>query len=438
MHPGSSHPKPSAPSPLQEPAAVLEDLGAVVLNDDQNLIIWSEDKEAMSHAAQSLQDFWRARAPAVTVEHFTGDQRLALLSHINQGIAQLGLNQSMQKPLPPYLPKQIAIITHAEQLPASDVQMLQDLTRHLPGLCWRWVLLSLENPGGHRSAAVTSVNAREPHSEWMAERAPAPAPPVPVVPGEPVEPFFEPTAPLASAELVAAAQTAALAEAPETPLAAPGGSFGQPAKRWAWLGLALLVLSAWGAWYWFGTHHFAPASAPESASAPAPTLAPAPTSAAAPDTPPLPTASAPQQIDPVTDNTTPNQASEAVTATAAAQPAARSPTQAPADPSPELPDVALRGVRWLAQQSPEFYVLEHGAFQTVAQAQSLIRSRDELVNARVLMRKNGAPDGRFLVITGPFRSQDRAQNYKVRENLPPQIPVRRVSDLLQESAKAAP
>ena len=386
----------------------------------------------MSHAAQSLQDFWRARAPAVTVEHFTGDQRLALLSHINQGIAQLGLNQSMQKPLPPYLPKQIAIITHAEQLPASDVQMLQDLTRHLPGLCWRWVLLSLENPGGYRSAAVTSVNAREPHSEWMAERAPAPAPPVPVVPGEPVEPFFEPTAPLASAELVAAAQTAAVAEAPETPQAAPGRSFGQPAKRWAWLGLALLVLSAWGAWYWIGKHHFAPASAPEPASAPAPTSAPAP------DTPPLPSASATQQIDPVADNTTPNQASEAVTATAAAQPDARSPTQAPADPSPELPDVALRGVRWLAQQSPEFYVLEHGAFQTVAQAQSLIRSRDELVNARVLMRKNAAPDGRFLVITGPFRSQDRAQNYKVRENLPPQIPVRRVSDLLQESAKAAP
>jgi hypothetical protein len=366
------------------------------------------------------------------VEHFTGDQRLALLSHINQGIAQLGLNQSMQKPLPPYLPKQIAIITHAEQLPASDVQMLQDLTRHLPGLCWRWVLLSLENPGGYRSAAVTSVNAREPHSEWMAERAPAPAPPVPVVPGEPVEPFFEPTAPLASAELVAAAQTAAVAEAPETPQAAPGRSFGQPAKRWAWLGLALLVLSAWGAWYWIGKHHFAPASAPEPASAPAPTSAPAP------DTPPLPSASATQQIDPVADNTTPNQASEAVTATAAAQPDARSPTQAPADPSPELPDVALRGVRWLAQQSPEFYVLEHGAFQTVAQAQSLIRSRDELVNARVLMRKNAAPDGRFLVITGPFRSQDRAQNYKVRENLPPQIPVRRVSDLLQESAKAAP
>ncbi len=103
-----------------------------------------------------------------------------------------------------------------------------------------------------------------------------------------------------------------------------------------------------------------------------------------------------------------------------------------------MPDVALRGVRWLAQQSPEFYVLEHGAFKTAAQAQSLIKTRTELANARVIMLKTAAAGGRFLVITGPFRSQERAQNYKVRENLPPQIPVRQVSEVLQESVRAAP
>jgi len=103
-----------------------------------------------------------------------------------------------------------------------------------------------------------------------------------------------------------------------------------------------------------------------------------------------------------------------------------------------MPDVALRGVRWLAQQSPDFFVLEHGVFKTAAQAQSLIKTRTELANARVLMRKTDAQGGLFFVITGPFRSQERAQNYKVRENLPPQIQVRKVSDVLQESVKAAP
>jgi hypothetical protein len=126
-----------------------------------------------------------------------------------------------------------------------------------------------------------------------------------------------------------------------------------------------------------------------------------------------------------------------VASAAAAQPAALPPASAPADNNADIPDVALRGVRWLAQQSPEFFVLEHGAFQTAAQAQSLIRTRDELANARVLMRKSTAPGGRFVVITGPFRSLDRAQNYKVRENLPPQIQIRKVSDVLQESVGPA-
>jgi hypothetical protein len=91
----------------------------------------------------------------------------------------------------------------------------------------------------------------------------------------------------------------------------------------------------------------------------------------------------------------------------------------------------------LAQQSPEFFVLEHGSFQTAAQAQNLFRTRDELANARVIMRKAAHPDGRFLVITGPFRSQERAQNYKVRENLPSQVQIRSISDVLQESVSAA-
>ena len=103
-----------------------------------------------------------------------------------------------------------------------------------------------------------------------------------------------------------------------------------------------------------------------------------------------------------------------------------------------LPSAKPNSLARLAQQSPDFYVLEHGAFKTAAQAQSLIKTRTELANARVLMLKTAAAGGRFLVITGPFRSQERAQNYKVRENLPPQIPVRQVSDVLQDSVRAAP
>ncbi|ALK88922.1 SPOR domain-containing protein [Limnohabitans sp. 63ED37-2] len=437
----------------------------------------------MLHAAQSLQAFWRTRAQSVAVEHFSGEQRLALLSHINQGIAKLGLEQAMQKPLPPYLPKQIAIVTHAEQLPDSDVQMLQDLTRHLPGLCWRWVLLRMETPDDQRSAAFDSiVPTQQPQAQWPAEPAPAtPAEPLEhsaplaplasFAPGEKVEPFLEPVEPLASAEPVTPAQavvpaeTAALDQTPTVsathqipplpPAAETPPSAGKPSHRWAWLGLAALVgLGAWGAWLRFGTPQPAPsgtaeragisestaastAAASSPASAMAPASAPEVLAASSPETP-LPSASASQPIDPEAASTPPSQSTAAVPAAASAQPSARTPASAPADPSAEVPDVALRGVRWLAQQSPEFYVLEHGAFKTAAQAQSLIKTRTELANARVLMLKTAAAGGRFLVITGPFRSQERAQNFKVRENLPPQIPVRQVSEVLQESVRAAP
>lgn len=480
MHPDSNPPKPSAPSPMQEPAAVLEDLGEVVLNDDQNLIISSQDAEAMLHAAQSLQAFWRTRAPSVAVEHFVGDQRLALLSHINQGIAKLGLEQAMQKPLPPYLPKQIAIVIHAEQLPASDVQMLQDLTRHLTGLCWRWVLLRMETPDDQRGAAFASITPiQQPQTQWTAEPAPATpaaslepsAPSAPFAPGEKVEPFLEPVEPLASAEAVTPAQAVVPAEteslaqtpivsathqvSPLNPEAETSPPAGKPSHRWAWLGLAALVgLGAWGAWLRFGTPQPAPSGAAERAatsnstsasttatsspaSAMAPASAPEVLAASSPETP-LPSAAASQPIDPAAASTPPSQATAAVPATASAQPSARTAASSPADTSAEVPDVALRGVRWLAQQSPEFYVLEHGAFKTAAQAQSLIKTRTELANARVIMLKTAAAGGRFLVITGPFRSQERAQNFKVRENLPPQIPVRQVSDVLQDSVRAAP
>ncbi len=347
----------------------------------------SADAVAMSQAAQSLKEFWRTRAPDVAVEHFAGDQRLALLSHINQSIAQLGLNQAMQKPQPPGSPRQIAIITHAEQLPASDVQMLQDLTLHLPGLCWRWVLLHLDNPANQPDSPVTSI--------------------------QPLEPSVPPS---------------------------------HHGAGWGLAGLvALLFLGLWGAWLRYAD---APSGASLSDQRPTPAATAAasgnpsgPAAGAASEvvSPAQATASALQTITPEDANTPKPAAARMATAASETAPVAPSHAAAPvAVPKAEVPDVALRGVRWLAQLAPDFYVLEHGEFDTAAQAQSLIKTRAELANARVIMRKSAALKGPFLVITGPFRTPERAQNFKVRENLPLQIPVRRVSDVLQESVRATP
>ena len=432
---GPSLPSPPAPTRPPEPAAALEELGQVVLKNDQNLIIWSLDSVALALAAQTLQDIWRDVAPAVALEHFAGDQRLALLGHINQGIAELGLTLAMQMPSPTSVPRQIVLINNAEHLPASDVQMLQGLTLHLPGLRWRWVLLCHEAPQGEKSAALTRMNLAQPHPQWMA----VPAlweKPAPVAPEENIEPVV----PAKPADSDALAEATILASSTAMPQGSASPAQSQAAKRLAWLGMAsMLVLVAWGSWLHFQVPNSAPSlaaerPAPASAAATesAPATAEAAATASALEAPPLPSASEPQSIDAAAASTAPSQATEPVAS------AARQPGSAPADNSAELPNVALRGARWLAQQSPDFFVLEHGTFQTAAQAQSMIRSRDELTNARVLMRKSTAPGSRFLVITGPFRSQERAQNYKVRQNLPQQIQVRKVSDVLQESVRSAP
>jgi hypothetical protein len=151
----------------------------------------------------------------------------------------------------------------------------------------------------------------------------------------------------------------------------------------------------------------------------------------------MPSESAPLLTD-SSATTPPSKDKDRVGSTDPAAPAAMPQASAAAATSVEVPEIAMRGARWLAQQSPEFFVLEHGVFETAAQAQSLIRSRDELANARVLMRKTNYPGGRFVVITGPFRSQDRAQNYKVRENLPSQIQAREITDVLQETERGTP
>lgn len=420
MLPGPSHPNPSAYAQPKESEAAMEALGQVVLKDDQNLVIWRQDSEAMWRTAQALQTFWRTAAPAAALEQFTGQQRLALLGHINQGIAQLGLSQAMQTPLPGSLPQQISIITNAEQLPAADVQMLQDLTQHLPGLRWRWVLLGLDPSGGQNSAAIAGTNPSEPDPQWMAE------------PGL--------GAPAAQAASSALSEPLTLASAPLTTEAVAISPSKKPSKRLAWLSLAaLLGLGAWGTALHFLDSNSVPSQADKRPAAATPATS-ASASAAAPslEAPPLPSASDPQPTDSAASNTAPSQTQDQEVPAVAAEPAALPQAPVAADARNNVPEIAQRGGRWLALQSPEFFVLEHGEFQTAAQAQSLIRSRDELANARVLMRKTTDPNGRFVVITGPFRSQERAQNYKVRAKLAPQIRVRMVSDVLQESVRTAP
>jgi hypothetical protein len=96
-------------------------------------------------------------------------------------------------------------------------------------------------------------------------------------------------------------------------------------------------------------------------------------------------------------------------------------TPPPAPPEPakeaaakvitELPDAAIKGRLWLKSLPTDAYVLEHQSFDTVKEARAFTKDKEWLVNARIApVFTLGKDEARFAIMTGPFRSVDRAKN----------------------------
>ena len=107
-------------------------------------------------------------------------------------------------------------------------------------------------------------------------------------------------------------------------------------------------------------------------------------------------------------------------AASAASPAASAPAQVTSAPKVinELPDAAQNGLQWLRKLEADTWVIEHGRHPTAMAARKQISADKLLVNARIVpVVQPGADTAQFLVVTGPFRSMDRARNYMARNEL---------------------
>ena len=100
-------------------------------------------------------------------------------------------------------------------------------------------------------------------------------------------------------------------------------------------------------------------------------------------------------------------------------PAAVTPPPAPPEPVKEvatkviteLPDAAIKGRLWLKSLPTDAYVLEHQSFDTVKEARAFTKDKEWLVNARIApVFTLGKDEARFAIMTGPFRTVDRAKN----------------------------
>lgn len=100
------------------------------------------------------------------------------------------------------------------------------------------------------------------------------------------------------------------------------------------------------------------------------------------------------------------------------------------------PAVASSARGWLASLPEQSLVVEHGRHDTLAEARRFMGARNYLNEARILAVQDG-DTVEYLVVTGPFRSLDRANTYMRRlkiEATP--LPVDQLRDLLPPGPNA--
>lgn len=133
-----------------------------------------------------------------------------------------------------------------------------------------------------------------------------------------------------------------------------------------------------------------------------------------PDTP-APTASTPAQ---------PQASDAAASVEVTAHVKVTTPPPSPPETEPQqtsrdvlsLPDIVRTGERWLKSLPADSHVVEHGAFNTLEQARKFQSKHKELGMAHIIaVRKTpNAENWQYTVVTGYFRSDDRAKRYVSR------------------------
>ena len=102
----------------------------------------------------------------------------------------------------------------------------------------------------------------------------------------------------------------------------------------------------------------------------------------------------------------------------------------------ELPEAAVQGRLWLKGLPAESFVIEHKSYASLKDAQTAIKGKEWLVNARIVpVFADGKDEALFAVVTGPFKTKERAKNAAIRLNLSKDVTI---IDVPAAQAQAVP
>ena len=106
----------------------------------------------------------------------------------------------------------------------------------------------------------------------------------------------------------------------------------------------------------------------------------------------------------------------------------------------ELPEIAVQGRLWLRGFPEDSYGLVHGTYDSVKQAQASMKGKAWLANARIVpVFAAGKEESKFSVVTGPFKSRDRAKNAITRLDLSADVMIQSAVNLnAQSKSPSAP
>lgn len=369
-------------NPTHTPAG----LALSLIGDIRSLGLVSHMDAPLKNFSKRLLACIQSIDDAVIVEKYRGHEFLNLISRLNQEVAPYLLQQEL--PFEGSQSLRIWVIDQAHLLTSEQQSIIFRLIELFPGLPFRVIWLSNQPLQAWKDHAKTEcvfldLDAVDPapSSELMHEDTPDPVDSA--VPGD-----------------------HDTQEASTTPTESPTAKSHNRLKITAVLAGASLL----GTLAWMSTPEPTASTQPTSET-PAAAVTPAASEAAAtteatPASALEPAATTVQEPSPAPKNKVPEGPAKTTTPARAAS--------GHADKT--LPEAARTGARWFKALPADTYVVEHGTFSNLEQAQKLKTKHKELGTARIIAARKTAnsEELQFTVITGPFRSEERAKTYLSR------------------------
>lgn len=418
----------------------MESCLSALAQDSRSVVIYSSSSELLDYYGAAFVRRVKQKLANTQVEIFMPRDTEAMLDRFNKLLNVLSLDVATASRAG-QAPEKVWVVYDANALGAHELQLLTRLVQQFPGAGISIVLM-------FASQTAENEDVTRPNKQFVTWGLDLPTPEQKLTAiqearkngkEEEAVQFFNRLTKAATKNVPAFSTVEAVAtpRRAETQVAKKKSSV----KIWPWaLGVGSLLAFSLGTALWLNPDVMAAMKSQASALLDAATGQSKPKTVAAVETPVPPAEPAPaENADKVAakdeaNNPMPPAASvaapvaapaaetekPAVSETKVASPPVAPPASAVA-PAPvkemadekvitELPDVAIKGRQWLRKLPEDSFVLVHKSFTRLKDAQAYMRNKDWLVNARIVpVFSDGKDEARFAVVTGFFRSKERAK-----------------------------